>query len=255
MTVLKGKVAIVTGGGRGLGRSIAEAYRAAGAEVVITAAANETEIRAVAERTGAISMQADVASEDDAARVVDSAMARFGRIDILVNNAGRGMKFVNPRFMTDPEPFWECDPAVWRMIIDTNINGVFLMTRAVIPVMLRQGSGRIINLAINFETQKRKGFSPYGPSKAALEAMTAIWAEDLRGTGITVNAVAPGGATETGMIPDDFPEAMRAQLLPPDVITPAALYLASADAAAVTGQRLVATEFNQTRTAAVPPKH
>jgi 3-oxoacyl-[acyl-carrier protein] reductase len=251
MSILKGKVAIVTGGGRGLGRSIAESYRAEGAEVLITAAANPAEIHEVAARTGSIAMQADVSREADAARVVDAVMARFGRIDILVNNAGRGMKFVNPRFMTDPQPFWECDPAVWRMIIDTNINGVFLMTRAVVPTLLKQRSGRIINLAINLETQKRKGFSPYGPSKAAIESMTAIWAEDLRGTGVTVNALAPGGGTETGMIPDDFPDALRKQLLRPEVIRPAAVYLASDDAAGVTGQRIVATEFNQARPVAL----
>ena len=251
MSILKGKVAIVTGGGRGLGRSVAECYRTEGADVIITAAANPAEIHEVAARTGSIAMQADVTKEADATRVVDAVMARFGRIDILVNNAGRGMKFVNPRFMTDPQPFWECDPAVWRMIIDTNINGVFLMTRAVVPTLLKQRSGRIINLAINLETQKRKGFSPYGPSKAAIESMTAIWAEDLRGTGVTVNALAPGGGTETGMIPDDFPDALRKQLLRPEVIRPAAVYLASDDAAGVTGQRIVATEFNQARPVAL----
>jgi len=93
------------------------------------------------------------------------------------------MKFVNERFMTEPMPFWEADPDVWRMVVDTNVNGVFLMTRAVIPHMLRRISGRIINVSINQETMRRRGFSPYGPSKAALESMSVIWAQELAGTG------------------------------------------------------------------------
>jgi NAD(P)-dependent dehydrogenase (short-subunit alcohol dehydrogenase family) len=245
MAALQHKVAIVTGGGRGLGRCIARAYRAAGAEVVITSTANPAEIETLAAETGALPCRADVTSQADVDKVVEFAMSRFGRIDILVNNAGRGMKFVNPGFMTHPEPFWECDPAVWRMIIDTNINGVFYMTRAIAPIMLKQGTGRIINLAINLETQRRKGFSPYGPSKAALESMTAIWSEDLKGSGVTVNALAPGGGTETGMIPHDFPDHLRKQLLRPEVICPAAVFLASDEAAHVTGERIVATEWNE----------
>ena len=91
---------------------------------------------------------------------------------MLVNNAARGMRFVNQRFMTDPQPFWEADPEAWRLVIETNIVGVFLMSRAVVPHMLAAGRGSIINVTINHATMVRRGFSPYGPSKAALEAMT-----------------------------------------------------------------------------------
>jgi NAD(P)-dependent dehydrogenase (short-subunit alcohol dehydrogenase family) len=241
--VLSGKVALITGAGRGIGRSIAKAYAEAGAQLAITAALTGTELQETAAQTGALGLQADVSRPADVQRVVDTVLARYGRIDILVNNAGRGMRYVNEAFMTEPGRFWECDPAVWQTIIDTNINGVFLMSRSVIPHMLRAGAGRIINIAINLETQRRKGFSPYGPSKAALDAMTEIWAEELRGTGVTVNGLLPGGATETGMIPERFPAALRGQLLSPEIMGPPAVYLASDAAAEITGQRIVARDW------------
>ena len=240
---LTGTVGIVTGGGRGIGRAIAEAYAAEGMRVVVTAAREAAEIDAVASRIGGLALVADVTKEDDAARVVDETRRRFGRIDVLVNNAARGMRYVNEEFLTRPEPFWLTSEAAWRLVLDTNIMGVFLMTRAVVPVMLAQPSGRIINLSINHETMRRPGFSPYGPSKAALESMNAIWAQELAGTGVTVNLLLPGGATATGMIPDSFPVERRGTLLDPGIVAEPAIYLASAASAAVTGARLVATEW------------
>ncbi|MGA2382615.1 MAG: SDR family oxidoreductase [Gemmatimonadales bacterium] len=240
---LQDRVAIVTGGGRGIGRAIAEALAAEGARVVVTAAREQREIEAVAARIGGGAVLADVSSKDAVQRLVDAVMRQFGRIDILVNNAARGMKFVNARFMTDPRPFWEADPDAWRLVIDTNVSGVFLMTRAVIPHMLARRSGRIINISINRETMRRKGFTPYGPSKAALESMNEIWAQDLEGTGITMNLLLPGGATDTGMIPDSFPVAKRKELIDPAVMGPPAVYLASDEASGVNGQRIVAIEW------------
>jgi len=242
---LRDRVAIVTGGGRGIGRAIAEAFAREGVRVVVTAARHRDEIEAVAASIGGEALLADVADKQAVQRLVNAVLTDFGRIDILVNNAARGMKFVNPRFMTDPRPFWEADPDAWRMVIDTNVNGVFLATRAVIPHMLERRSGRIINISINRETMRRKGFTPYGPSKAALESMNEIWAQDLEGTGITMNLLLPGGATDTGMIPDAFPAAKRKELIDPAVMGPPAVYLASDEAAAVNGQRIVAIEWRK----------
>jgi 3-oxoacyl-[acyl-carrier protein] reductase len=242
---LTGRVAIVTGGGRGIGRAIAEALARDGARVIVTAARQKREIEEVASRIGGTAVLADVSHEDAVRELVGSVVADFGGIDILVNNAARGMRFVNERFMTEPMPFWEADPDVWRMVVDTNVNGVFLMTRAVIPHMLRRGRGRILNISINRETMKRQGFSPYGPSKAALESMSDIWAQELQGTGITLNVLLPGGATNTGMIPEAFPDSRRRALIDPAVMGPPAVYLASDEASGVNGQRIVAIEWKK----------
>jgi len=244
---LKNKVAVVTGGGRGIGRAIAEAFAQEGASVVVTAARQRDEIEEVASRIGGTVVLADVSNEEEVRGAVDAVIGRFGRIDILVNNAARGMKFVNESFMTEPKPFWEADPAAWRMVIDTNVSGAFLMTRAIVPGMIARGWGRIINISINLETMRRKGFSPYGPSKAALESMSVIWAQELEGTGITLNLLLPGGATNTGMIPETLPESRRKELIDPAVMGPPAAYLASDEAKGVNGQRIVAIEWTKNR--------
>jgi len=242
---LNGKVAIVTGGGRGLGKAIAEAYAENGAMVVVTSAMHRDEIDDTASRINGKAILADITKLDDVKNLVDTVIKEFGKIDILVNNAARGMRFVNESFMTDPKPFWESKADDWQMVINTNVNGTYLITRTIIPFMLKQKSGRIINISVNLETMKRKGFSPYGPSKAALESMSIIWAHELAGTGITLNILLPGGATLTGMIPPDFPEDKKQNLLKPDIISPAAVYLASYDAANINGQRIIAVEWNK----------
>jgi NAD(P)-dependent dehydrogenase (short-subunit alcohol dehydrogenase family) len=240
---LKERVAIVTGGGRGIGRAIAEAFAREGAHVIVTAAREKREIEEVASAIGGTAVLADVSHTNAVQGLVDSVVSDFGGIDILVNNAARGMRFVDEKFMTEPRPFWEADPDAWRIVVDTNVTGVFLMTRAVVPHMLARRSGRIINISINRETMKRRGFSPYGPSKAALESMSEIWAQELQGSGITVNLLLPGGATNTGMIPDAFPASRRKELIDPAVMGPPAVFLASDDAGRVTGQRIVALEW------------
>src|SRR5579872_2955137 len=247
---LSAKTAIVTGGGRGLGRAMALGLLRAGANVVITAARTPQEIETVENEGAKIAdtgllrkLVADVTREEDCRLVVSETIREFGSVHILVNNAGRGMRFVSEKFFDTPTKFWQTDPAVWRMILDTNVNGPFLMAREVAPHMLKQGWGRILNISMNHETMRRAGFSPYGPSKAALESETIIWAQDLAGTGVSVNALLPGGATLTGMIPASYPDELRAKLLDPDIMVPPLLYLASDRADGVTGMRFVATRW------------
>jgi 3-oxoacyl-[acyl-carrier protein] reductase len=254
---LSGKTAIVTGAGRGLGRAMALGLARAGANVVITALRNRREIDQVAEeraqipRAGAIrAMLADVANEANCQRVVNETVREFGGVHILVNNAGRGMRFISEKFFDTPTKFWEADPAIWQMIVATNVNGPFLMSRAVAPYLMKQHWGRIINISINHETMRRPGFSPYGPSKAALESETIIWAQDLAGTGVTVNALLPGGATDTGMVPPDIPLHVREKLLHPDVMIPPLLWLVSDAANEVTGERFIANVWDT----ALPPE-
>jgi NAD(P)-dependent dehydrogenase (short-subunit alcohol dehydrogenase family) len=254
---LSGKTAIVTGAGRGLGRAMALGLAHAGANVVLTAARNRHEIVQVAEEAaknpagGRVRQYlADVAREEDCARVVSETVREFGGVHILINNAGRGMSFVSEKFFDTPTKFWETDPATWKMIIDTNVNGPFFMARAVVPHMMKQGWGRIVNISMNHETMRRAGFSPYGPSKAALESETIIWAQDLDGTGVTVNSLLPGGATDTGMVPGDLAPAVRQKLIQPDVMIPPLLWLVSDAASGVTGARFTANLWDTT----LPPE-
>jgi NAD(P)-dependent dehydrogenase (short-subunit alcohol dehydrogenase family) len=244
------RVAVVTGGGRGIGRSIVLGLVRGGVHVIATVGRERSEIEAVAreaEKSNAqasvVPLVADVTKATDCEIIVYAAVKRFGRLDILVNNAGRGMKYVSDSFITEPTRFWEISPETWRLIIDTNVNGPFLMARTAAPVMIRTGWGRIINISVNRETMRRRGFTPYGPSKAALESETIIWSQELEGTGVTVNALLPGGATRTGMIPDSVSEEVRSNLLDPDIIVPPLIWLISRDADEVTGKRFVATKW------------
>ena len=245
---LEGQVAIVTGGGRGLGLAMVLGLAAAGVRVIATAAREATEIEKVAVESGdscIIPMIADVTNEQDCANVVGMALKEFGRLDLLVNNAGRGMKYVSEHFLTQATRFWETDPEVWRMVIDTNVTGPFLMTRAAVPAMIAAGRGRIVNITMNHATMRRRGFSPYGPSKAALESETIIWAQDLDGTGVTVNALLPGGATATGMIPAALPQKARNGLLDPEIVVPPLLWIASEASSGVTGKRFDASRWKK----------
>ena len=168
---------------------------------------------------------------------------RLGGLDVLVNNAGIGMRTVNPRFLTDPQPFWEVTPEGFRDVVDTKVTGAFLVARAVAPRMVAAGSGRIVTISMSERTMTRRGFVPYGPSGAAVEALSRVMAADLADTPVTVNMLLPGGATATGMVPEDTPAEVRERLLDPAVMGPPIVWLASARAAGVHDQRIVATEF------------
>jgi 3-oxoacyl-[acyl-carrier protein] reductase len=247
---LKGRVVIVTGAASGLGRAMALGLVEAGAHVVATASHSATALDALAAQANnrrgngtVFPLLGDVTDPADCEKIVATALAGFGKLHILINNAGRGMKYVSEAFMTTPTRFWETNPETWRMIINTNVNGPFLMSRAVVPHMLAAGWGRIINISMNYETMRRRGFSPYGPSKAALESETIIWSQDLKDTPITVNALLPGGAVDTGMIPASYPEEARARLLRPEIMIPPLLWLASEQSEGFTGRRIIANEW------------
>ena len=137
-------------------------------------------------------------------------------------------------------------PAGFRDVVETNLTGYFLMAREITPRMLAAGHGRIVNVSVNSATMTRAGFVPYGPSRAGTEAMSRVMDADLRGTGVTVNLLLPGGATATGMIPAQSPAQSPPQnmtLLDPAVMGPPIVWLASTEAAGVHDERIVATEF------------
>jgi NAD(P)-dependent dehydrogenase (short-subunit alcohol dehydrogenase family) len=246
MTDLKAIRVVVTGATSGLGAAMAAALVAAGARVMVTGRSAERAAdaaRALGHAT--ISSPLDVRDEHSVRACVAEATDAWGGIDMLVNNAGIGMRTVNPRFLTAPQPCWEVTPAGFRDVVDTKLVGCFLMARAVVPLMLRQGGGRVVNISMNEETMIRRGFVPYGPAGAGVEALSRVMAADLGGTPVTVNTLLPGGrGRRTGMVPDDVPDDVRARLLDPTVMGPPIVWLASDRAVGVHNRRIVAADFD-----------
>ncbi|GAA1098587.1 SDR family oxidoreductase [Kitasatospora arboriphila] len=237
---------LVTGGTSGLGHAMAAALAAAGAGVALTGRSAERAAAAAGALpgVGAVGIGLDVRDEASVARAVDEAWSRLGGLDMLVNNAGIGMRTVNPHFMTDPRPFWEVSANGFRDVVDTNLTGYFLTARETVPRMLAAGGGRVVNIAVSTSTMHRAGFVPYGPSRAGSESLSRIMAADLRGTGVTVNLLLPGGPTATGMLPPDATAGNR-EFLDPSVMGPPVVWLASDAAADVHDERIVAAEFDQ----------
>jgi gluconate 5-dehydrogenase len=231
---------LITGGTSGLGLAMAEALARSGAAVVLTGRSAERAADAAAGLPGATGIECDVRDEASVARAVAYTWSRLGGIDMLVNNAGIGMRTVNPRFLSEPQGFWQVPAEGFRAVIDTNLTGYFLVAREVTPLMLAAGHGRIVNISMNHSTMTRAGFVPYGPSRAGAESLTRIMAADLRGSGVTVNMLLPGGASRTGMIP---PGAEDLPLLDPAIMAAPIVWLASPEAAGVHDERIVATEF------------
>ena len=133
-------------------------------------------------------------------------------------------------------------PDGFRDVIATNLTGYFLVAREVTPRMLAASGGRIVNISVSQSTMTRTGFVPYGPSRAGTESLSRIMAADLSGTPVTVNLLLPGGATRTGMVPDEHVAGLR-NLLEPEIMGPPIVWLASAAAADVRDERIVAAEF------------
>jgi NAD(P)-dependent dehydrogenase (short-subunit alcohol dehydrogenase family) len=169
---------LVTGGTSGLGLAMATALAAAGSTVALTGRSGQRASSAAAELPGAFGIELHVRDESSVARAVDQAWSRLGGIDMLVNNAGIGMRTVNPRFMSQPQGFWEVPADGFRALIETSLTGYFLVAREVTPRMLAAGGGRIVNISVNNSTMHRAGFVPYGPSRAGSEALSRIMAAD-----------------------------------------------------------------------------
>ena len=238
------RTALVTGGTSGLGLAMAQALAGAGLRVAVAGRSGERAGAVAGRLPGAFGVELDVRDEESVATAVAAAWSRLDGIDLLVNNAGIGMRTVNPRFLTEARGFWTVPPDGFRDVIATNLTGYFLVAREVTPRMLDAGGGRIVNISMNHATMTRAGFVPYGPSRAGAESLSRIMAADLRDTPVTVNMLLPGGATRTGMVPDEHAAEPR-HLLEPEVMGPPIVWLASAAAAGVTDERIVATEFEE----------
>ncbi|MEM6253676.1 MAG: 3-oxoacyl-[acyl-carrier-protein] reductase [Cyanobacteria bacterium P01_D01_bin.156] len=184
---MQDQVAIITGSSRGIGKAAALALAAEGASVVVNYARSSTAAdEVVAEITGAggnaIALQADVSQEDQVDALIKETKDKFGRIDVLVNNAG----------ITRDTLLLRMKPADWQAVIDLNLTGVFLCTRAVAKIMLKQRSGRIINISSVAGLMGNPGQANYSAAKAGVIGFTKTVAKEMAPRGVTVNAVAPG---------------------------------------------------------------
>ena len=183
---LEGRVAVITGGARGIGRAVAERMAASGADAVLwdqDGAAAQEAAQALGERASAHG--ADVTRADSIQAALDATLARHGRVDILVNNAG---------ITGGNAPLWELPEAEWRRVVEVNLVGPYLVSAAVVPGMRRQGWGRVVNVASVAGKEGNPNASHYSASKAGLIGMTKSLGKELAGTGVLVNCVTPAAA-------------------------------------------------------------
>jgi NAD(P)-dependent dehydrogenase (short-subunit alcohol dehydrogenase family) len=247
--ILEGKVAIVTGAGRGLGQTMTLGLLDAGASVAAVEldapALEETESGADAHGSGERiqGIVADVTRDDAGAKIVRATIERFGRLDILINNAGTSIGLIRAEG-TPVGKFWDVTPAEFRRVIEVNTVAAFLMTRAALPGMLKQGWGRIINVTTSLDTMYRAFMQPYGGSKAANEAHLLAIAQELEGTGVTANVLVPGGAANTRMVAKTQ-QPDREKLIQPDVMVAPLIWLCSNASDGISGLRFIGARWDK----------
>jgi NAD(P)-dependent dehydrogenase (short-subunit alcohol dehydrogenase family) len=239
MSALRDRVAIVTGGAQGIGRTIVGKLASEGATVVI---ADLQAAHGVAEGVGGLAVEVDVSDAAACERMATAAIDAYGRIDILVNNAGIYTSLI-------PAPFEELDIQEWKRVFDVNVLGMYLATRAVTPHMRAAGYGRIINMASGTPFKGVPFLLHYVSSKGAVVAMTKALAKELGGDNILVNTVAPGFTMSDGVLANDVQVeqlqevSAKARVLVrdqyPEDIVGAVAFFAGDGAAFITGQALV----------------
>ena len=235
---LTDKVALVTGASRGIGRAIALLMAKQGADVVVNysgseGAAQETVDAILAMGRKAITIKANVGNAEEVAAMVEEAHSTFGRIDILVNNAG----------ITRDGLLMRMKDSDWDDVININLKGVYLMTKAVSKIMMKQRSGKIVNMTSVVGVTGNAGQANYSASKAGVIGFTKTCAKELASRGITVNAIAPGfiHTDMTDVLSDKVKEAMvhtipLGRMAEPDEVAAVAVFLASDMSSYITGQ-------------------
>ena len=229
---LSGRIVVVTGAGRGLGRALAGALIDAGASVA-GCARSAADLEALEREHGSERLLVRTVDVTDAAAVdefVRAVLARWGRIDGLINNAS---------VLGDRAPLRDIDPEAWRAVIDVNLNGTFIVTRAVLPALRATGSGSIANVSSGVGDQPRPEWGAYAVSKWALEALTWNLALEEASAGVRANVVDPG-RMRTGMRRAAYPAEDPDTLPDPRTVTPVFLWLMDPASVGTTGQRLIA---------------
>jgi hypothetical protein len=241
---IKGQAAIVTGGGSGLGRAIALGLAREGAKVLITdvrGPEGETVLREIRSSGGAADLfTGDLTQESAARALVDDCLARFDRLDILVNNAGLRMEehddcVYEPWRCIRMRPTHELPVAHWDLVLNVNLRAVFLCTHFALPHMIQQRRGTIISLSSNAGTQGVPGKSAYSASKHAVEGFMKTVAAEMRGHGISANAIHPGGRVDVDGRGGFAPE----------IVVPLVLSLCRQDEPVITGQTIKAKDWNE----------
>ena len=251
---LEGKVAIVTGAGSpiGLGHAIVLGLVRAGAKVALADISQDwlnqtvSEVQEIGGDDCAIGITADVTDPQACQNAVETAVGQLGGLHILVNNAGintrgAGQAATGGASLTS---FWENSPETWSRVVAVNLSGNFYMARAAVVHMLDQGWGRIIGVTTSMDSMWRIGMAPYGPSKAGHEALVAIMAQDLEGTGVTANVLVPGGGTYTNMT-SRGDESLRDQLIQAEVMQNPVVWLASDASSEFSGRRIIAYYWDE----------
>ncbi len=229
---LQGRTALVTGASQGIGRAIALAFAREGANVVVTARSEDKlrSLASVAESHGveALAAPADIGVESEILGVAEAAQEKFGGVDILVNNAA----IIHPRI-----PVSDFDPQLFRDVLNVNLTGTFLITKALLPGMIERRYGKIINISSIGGRKGAAGRGAYRITKSGLISFTESLAAEVKEHGIDVNAICPGGVDTEGYR-DAFDSAGRSEnpkLMDPDEIAQVAVFLASDASSAVTG--------------------
>src|SRR5712691_4530950 len=249
------RLALVTGAAGGIGRELVLGLLGKGLKVAAvdrTAQGLAELAQAAQERqqgANLLTIEADLARDESIDEIVAKARGRFGVIDILVNNAGVGQATMRSDNRQRPIKFWEVTPEQWKLFAAVHTNAPMALSRSLVHDMMRQKWGRIVNVTTSLGTMIREGSPTYGPSKAALEAFSAIMAKDLAGTGVTVNVLVPGGVTNTGMVPLAAGYD-REEMIQPEVMAPPLVWLLSEAAAQITGRRFLAVHWDP----ALPPE-
>jgi 3-oxoacyl-[acyl-carrier protein] reductase len=241
MTALDGEVVVVTGANRGLGREMSLRFSREGARVALVARTG-SELEAVAEECEdeTLVAPADVTDSAEVEGAIEATLDAFGQIDTLVNNAGIGLLSLED----GGQPTHEIPEERWRQVIDVNLTGVFLCSKAALPHMLERGNGNVINISSGLGRYAAPGYAPYNSSKHGLEGLTKTMALDYEDAGINVNALDPGGRVDTAFW-DHLPDEERAEILRPDVMNDAAVMLAAQGPGGVTGESMDAADWEE----------